>query len=138
MDRSLMAALESLRIALHVTRVAIFRLYATDQTYTLQRIYDIQTPSARVLPRNEMIFSSEDVHCLAHLYDGNVFVGHTNELDGNIRTIFEEQAIQSFMIASIFIHDERWGFLSVVDCEQKRVFSAHERAIFFCARPHNR
>lgn len=131
MDRSLMAALESLRIALHVTRVAIFRLHATDQTYTLQRIYDIQTPSARFLPRDDIVLPTKDAHCLAHLYDGNVFVGHTDELEGHVRNIFEERAIQSFMIAPIFIHDERWGFLSVVDCEQKRMFSAHERAIFF-------
>ncbi|MBB5354082.1 signal transduction histidine kinase [Anoxybacillus mongoliensis] len=131
MDRSLMAALESLRIALHVTRVAIFRLHTTDRTYILRRIYDIQTPSARVPSHDDIVLPTEDAHCFAHLYDGNVFVGHTNELDGNVRTIFEEQAIQSFMIAPIFIHEERWGFLSVVDCEQKRVFSAHERAIFF-------
>ncbi|MCG6171362.1 GAF domain-containing sensor histidine kinase [Anoxybacillus sp. LAT_35] len=131
MDRSLMAALESLRIALHVTRVAIFRLHTTDQTYILQRIYYIQTPSLHLLPRNELVLQTEQVHCLAHLYDGNVFVGHTDELDENVRTIFEEQSIQSFMIAPIFIHDERWGFLSVVDCERRRVFSAHERAIFW-------
>ncbi|WP_231563524.1 GAF domain-containing protein [Anoxybacillus sp. KU2-6(11)] len=131
MDRSLMAALESLRIALHVTRVAIFRLHASDETYTLRRIYDIQTPSSRFVTRDHIVFPTEDVHCFAHLYDGNMFVGHTNELDGNVRTIFEEHAIQSFMIAPIFIHDERWGCVSVVDCEQKRMFSAHERAIFF-------
>lgn len=130
MDQSLMAALESLRIALHVTRVAIFRLHTTTQTYTLQRIHHIQTPSSRPLMRDNIVLATEHAHCFAHLYDGNVFVGHTDELEGDVRTIFEEWDIQSFMIAPIFIHDERWGFLSVVDCEQKRTFPAHERAIF--------
>ncbi|MBW7651041.1 sensor histidine kinase [Anoxybacillus sp. ST4] len=131
MDGSLMAALESLRIALHATRVAIFRLHTSNETYTLRRTDYVQTPSLHLLSRDEIILQAEAARCLAHLYDGNVFVGHTDELQGDVRTVFEQHAIQSFMIAPIFIHDERWGFLSVVDCERRRVFSAHERAIFF-------
>ncbi|RAK14858.1 GAF domain-containing protein [Anoxybacillus vitaminiphilus] len=130
-DSSLVAALESLRLALEVTRVTIFRLLSFNDTYRLKRICKIQRIPSLSMVRDEIDIQKESMASLAKLFDGNVFVGHSDQLEGEVRILFEEHRIRSFMIAPIVIRDERWGFLTVVDCAQKRRFSNHEKAIFW-------
>ena len=53
---------------------------------------------------------------------GKMFAGLTRDIDGFLRTDFENQKIKSFVSVSIFSHGHLWGTLAVNDCLEERIW----------------
>ena len=59
---------------------------------------------------------------------GKMFAGRTSEIEGFLRTDFENQMIKSFLSVSVFAHGHLWGTLAINDCMAERRWSDDEKA----------
>lgn len=59
---------------------------------------------------------------------GKMFAGLTREIEGFLRTDFENQKIVSFLSVPVLANGNAWGSVAINDCVRERVWSAEERA----------
>ena len=123
--------------ALRGHRTILFRLKELPQDRGLAQsilAYWIDTTVGTLQAEPTLILQSivNDDELLGRLAEevrrGESFVGHTRDLEGFLRSDFENQSIVSFMSVPVFAHGHVWGMLAVNDCVRERDWSDEERA----------
>ena len=79
---------------------------------------------------NQSIVTSDPllVRLAEEVRQGKMFAGQTSEIDGFLRTDFENKKIKSFLSVSVFSHGHLWGTLAINDCLVERRWSDDEKA----------
>ncbi len=128
---------EELSYELDVHRAILFRLHEVPGKGFAQSIAAFwvdQSVAGMATPPSVILQSVvEDDPLLLRLSEevrrGNIFAGHTREIEGFLRRDFERQMIKSFLSVSVFAHGHVWGTLAINDCKRERSWSEEEKAV---------